>query len=314
MNNMKIGIVGAGGAGGYFAGRWAEAGLDVTLIARGRHFEAIVADGLHVLSPFGDIHLSIPVHNNPATLASADLVMFATKSWQLHDTVASVSPYLRPDALVFGIQNGVGTIDVLADFFPVQNILGATCRIISLIEKPGIIRHVGVEPTILLGETTSGISERTQQLESALSLGEQLSVTASPDIMLELWKKFLFFAPVSGIGSVTRSSIGEFRGVKPTRELLNSALREVVAVAQACGVSLKQKTADRVLDFIDTLPADGTSSMQRDFADGRRTELDALSGHISKLGRELDISTPVHDFIYQTLLPLELKARGELQC
>ncbi len=309
---MKIGIIGAGGAGGYFAGRWAEAGLDVTLIARGEHLEAMHKHGLTIISLFGDAHIRIPVDSDPSTLASADIVLYATKTWQLAEAIQSSSPHIGPDTLVFGIQNGVESIDVLRSTFPERNVLGATCRIISFIDKPGVIRHVGVEPEILIGEPGGGDSERVQQLASTLSIGQKLSVILSPNIILELWKKFLFFAPVSGIGSVTRCTIGEFRAVEQTRELLAAALHEIVAVARAANIMLKPETADRVLDFIDTLPTDGTSSMQRDFSDGRRTELEALSGHVSKLGKTLKVATPVHDFIYQSLLPLELKAQSRL--
>ena len=117
---------------------------------------------------------------------------------------------------------------------------------------------------------------------------------------------------MSGVGSVTRVPIGVFRSVSESRALLESAVREVLVLAQTLGVGLTEEDAERGLAFIDTVPTEGTSSMQRDFGDGRRTELDALSGAVVRLSAKAGIRSPAHEFIYRSLLPLELAARGEL--
>jgi len=308
---MKIAVVGPGGAGGYFAARWCAAGLDVTLIARGAHLEAIRGDGLRVLSPRGDVTVRPRVESDPAALAAADFVLFATKTWQLAAAAAAAAPLLAANCLVCGVQNGVGSAAELARSVGDDNVLGATCRIISFIEEPGVIRHVGIDPTILIGERDGGLSARVEQLAAALSCGERLGVVASPDIRAEIWKKMLFFAPLSGVGSLTGMPIGEFRADPKGRDLLVAAIAEVAAVARALGVSLPPDAAESALAFIDTIPADGTSSMQRDFAAGRPTELEALSGELSRKGRELGVPTPTHDLICATLRPRDRAARSK---
>jgi len=306
---MKVGIVGAGGTGGYFAARWWEAGLKVTLIGRGAHLDAMRASGLTLTSPLGDVVATPALDDDPSALADADVVVFTTKTWQLDDAAAAAAPHLKSDVVVFGVQNGVGSIEQLGAAAGPARVLGATCRIISLMDGPGVIRHVGVDPTIVIGEPGGGVSERVRRISAALSVGRKLTVEAAPDVMRALWEKLLFFAPVSGLGSVTGTTIGTFRSDPEGRRMLRAAISEVAAVAQAQGIDLGKDAVDRAIAFVDTVPAEGTTSMHRDFEAGRRTELDALSGAVSRLGASLGVPTPTHDFIARSLMPRELAAR-----
>ena len=301
---MRVAVIGAGGAGGYFAARWVEAGKDVVLLARGHHLDRIRGEGLRLESPLGDATVSVEASDDPRVLEGSDVVIFATKTWQLPDALDAAAPHVSSTALVFGLQNGVQSVDLLGTAYPKDNVLGGTCRIISYIKEPGMIHHVGIPPTVIFGEPAGGISVRAREVASALDVQGTASVIASDEIAVELWKKFTFFAAVSGVGSVTRSPIGVFRRVPRTRTLLSDAVHEVAAVGRALGVDLPPDAAAAALSFIDQLPEDGTSSMQRDFESGRRTELEALSGYISRVGAEVDVPTPAHDFMYASLLPL----------
>ncbi|MDX1394876.1 MAG: 2-dehydropantoate 2-reductase [Gemmatimonadota bacterium] len=303
---MRIGVVGAGGAGGYFAGRWSEAGLDVAVVARGAHLEAIRRDGLHVRSPFGDVTTRLAASDDPAALASADFVMFATKTWQLEEAAAASGPHLAPTALVCGVQNGVDTIETLSRHVGPRRVLGATCRIISFVEQPGVIRHIGAAPTVLIGEPGGGVSERVREIAETLTLGPPATVTASPDITAELWTKMIFFTPLAGVGSVMRAPIGTVRNDPEGRRMLEAGMAEVASVAAALGVEIEDDAIERTIAFIDGLPPDGTSSLQRDIEAGRPNELDALSGAVSRLGADLGIPTPTHDGIVH-----ELTARAD---
>lgn len=133
------------------------------------------------------------------------------------------------------------------------------------------------------------------------------------DTTVELWKKLLFFVPVSRMGSVARAPIGVLRSQGETRALLEAAMHEVEAVGLASGVALADDGVERAMTFVDTPPFEGTSSLHRDFEAGRRTELEALAGAVVRIGHEQGVPTPVHDFLYGSLLPLERKARGELE-
>lgn len=310
---LDIAIVGAGGAGGYFGARWAEAGHRVMLVARGAHLEAIRQRGLRIESPLGDATVELAAVDDPREGRPVDLVVIATKTWQLEEAIARVGALVGPGTVLFGVQNGVDSASILAKRFGAERVLGGTCKIISFIAAPGVVRHLGVPPILHFGEMSGGLSDRVAALGRELDLGEKLEVVATDEIEAELWKKLLFFVPVSGMGSVTRAPIGVVRSQGECRALLEAAMHEVLAVALARGVELPADSVERAMAFVDTLPFEGTSSMQRDFEAGRRTELEALAGAVTRIGREHGIPTPVHDFVHGALLPLERKARGELE-
>lgn len=306
---MRIAIFGAGGVGGYFGGRWAEAGLDVTLIARGTHLAAISDRGLAIKSPLGDATVAVDATDDPASVGPVDAVIVAVKTWQLPHAVEEVKSLIDDDTLTVGMQNGVEAADALTTGLGRGHVLGGSCRIISYIDAPGVIRHLGAEPTVLFGELTGGRSEWVEDLCAELGRGSGMTVIASDDIESVIWSKFHFLAATAGVGSVTQADLGTMRSTTEVRELLRQAMDEILEVGRARGVALADDLTDQALVFLDGLPSDGTSSMQRDFADGKRSELESLSGAVVRLGRDAGIETPVHSFLYAALLPQELEAR-----
>ena len=305
---MRIVVVGAGGAGAFFGARWAQAGVDVTLLARGRQLEAIRASGVKIIAPGGESVTPVRATDDPACVTGADLVIFATKTWQLAAAVAPLMSYITGETAVVGLQNGVEAADELAKAVGPARALVGVCRIIAFVESPGVIRHVGVEPSIVIGERAGGLSPRVEALSKLLTV-PGARVDATDDATLEIWRKFLFFAPVSGMGSVTRSTVGVYRSHPRTRPLLIAAMEEVYRLGLARGVKYPPDAVEKALAFVDSSPPDGTTSTSRDFADGRRTEIDALSGAVTRLGRESGVPTPTHDFISAVLAPQEARAR-----
>jgi len=308
---MRIAVIGAGGLGGYFGGRWAAAGLDVTFVARGAGLEALRERPLEIVSPLGDASVPVRAVGDPAERGAVDLVVVATKTWQLEGALPLLPPLLGPDTVVVGVQNGVEAPEQIAAVAGRERTMGGTCRIIAFLEGPGRVRHVGVQPVFTFGELDGGTSERGERIREALERGEGLVVRHSQDVVLELWKKLLFFAPVSGIGASVQVPVGEWRDVPETRAKLVEAMREVIAVAAAKGITLPADGIERSFDFLDNvLPPEGTMSLQRDIRDGRRTEVEALCGSIARYGRDLGVPVPVHEALYAVLLPRELRARG----
>lgn len=310
---MKLLVVGAGGAGGYFAARWAQAGLDVSVLARGAHLEAIAKSGIRLRHGSSEDVVPVRAIGDASEAGDVELVVFATKTWQLPDAIASVAPHVPASASVLGLQNGVETVAQLSAGFSPAATVGATCRIISMVEAPGVIRHVGIPPTVLIGEPSGEPSPRITQLCATLHIGDALSVTAASNVDLEIWRKFLFFAPISAVGAAARVPIAQFRSVPESRALLAAALTEVFTLATARGVPLATESVAQTLGFIDTIPDDGTTSMQRDIIEGRPSELEALAGAVTRMGRASGVATPVHDALYAALLPQEQTARRAAQ-
>jgi 2-dehydropantoate 2-reductase len=312
---VRIAIFGAGGVGGYFGGRLAAAGHDVAFIARGAHLAALRRDGLRVESPLGDFSVfPVEATDTPAEIGPVEAVLVAVKSGQVAAAGQAIPPLLDGSTFVVPLENGVEAPAELAQALGAERVLGGLCKIISLLAGPGHVHHVGAEPYVACGELWPAAGDRgagegrAERVVAALSAaGVRAQVPA--DIEAAMWEKFLFIAAVSGVGAVTRATLGELRTLPETRQLLEAAMREIAAVAAARGIVLKPDIVERTLRSIDALPAHGTASMQRDLMAGRPSELEYQSGAVVRLGKAAGVETPVHQLLYASLLPMERRAR-----
>jgi len=310
---MRIAVFGTGAVGGYFGGRLAQAGEDVVFIARGEHLRAMLMQGLQVDSIKGDFVVK-PVHvtDDPAEVGKVDVVLVGVKAWQVLEAAQAMHPLVGPETFVVPLQNGVEAPSQLAAVLGSQHVLGGLAKIISFIAGPGHIRHLGAEPYVAFGELDNRVSERGERLRQAF-LRAGVRVEIPPDIQAALWDKFLFVVSLGGVGAVTRAPIGVMRSVPETRQILEQAMREIFNVARARGITLPQDIIGKTMAFVNSLPPIGTTSLQRDIIEGKPSELDAWNGAVVRLGQEVRVITPLHSFIYHSLLPLELRARGQLQ-
>jgi 2-dehydropantoate 2-reductase len=306
---MRIAVVGAGSVGGYFGGRLAQAGEDVIFIARGEHLKAIQATGLRVDSVLGDFVIHpVQATDDPRKVGAVDMVLLAVKAWQVPEVAPALAPMIAQGAGVVYLGNGVEAPAQLARVLGPEPVLGGLTRISAAIAGPGHIQHLGIEPSIAFGELDGRLSPRVEALRQAFErAGVKVSVPA--DIQAAMWEKFIFIAAISGVGAVTRVPAGVFRQVPEARQMLEAAITEAVAVARARKINLSQDIAGRTLAIIDGLAPTVSASMQRDIMEGRPAELGAQNGAVVKMGLEAGVSTPVHGFIYASLLPQELKAR-----
>jgi len=310
---MKICIYGAGAVGGYFGGRLAQAGNDVTFIARGSHLQAIAAHGLQVTSICGDFAVHpARATDQPERVGPVDVVLCCVKSWQVADAAEKMRPLIAPQTIVIPLQNGVEAHTVLSKTIDNRHILPGLCKLITKVAAPGQIHHMGADPYLAFGEVDGRLSDRARKVAEVFAGADGMSVHLSRDIFAQLWRKFMLIAPLSGMGAVTRMAIGVFRSLPETRAMLVDSIREVYAVAIANGVAIEEKAIGDTMDFIDQLPPEGTASMQRDIMAGRPSELEEQNGAVVRYGKKGGIQTPINRFIYQSLLPMERKARGQL--
>jgi len=307
---MKFVIVGTGGVGGYFGGRLAQAGHEVTFLARGAHLAAIRERGLRVESTEGDFIVgNASATDDLGTLEKADVVVLAVKTWQVGEVAPLLPPLLREDSAVLTLQNGVEAPDEVAATCGRSRVLPGVCRIMSQVQEPGLIRHGGVVPRVEFAEFDGAHSPRVHALQAALEACRGVSATLSRDINAALWEKFLFIAPFSAVGAVTRGTAGAWRDIPESRALLTAAMEEVVSLARARGVNLGEGAVERTLGFVDRLAPDSTASMQRDLMEGRPSELEAQTGAIVRLAAPLKVAVPANAFLYAALLPSERLAR-----
>ncbi len=307
---MRIAIFGTGGVGGYFGGRLAAAGEDVTFIARGATLTALRTRGLIVESLKGDFAVSPAVAaDDPSQIGPVDAVILAVKAWQVPEAAALLAPLLGSDTVVVPLENGVEAPAQLVAALGPGPVAGGVCHIVAFQVAPGHVRHAGLEPTIAFGELDRRPSPRLERLRQAFERA-RVSARIPADIHVAMWEKFLFIASLSGLGAVTRAPAGVVRVLPETRALLVQALAEIAAVARARGVSLPADATDRTLAFIDALPPEATASMQRDVMAGRPSELEAQNGAVVRLGKAAGVPTPVAAFVYAALLAQERMARG----
>lgn len=311
---MRIAIFGTGAVGGYFGGRLAEAGEDVVFIARGEHLHTIRRHGLKVDSIKGDFIIEpAQATDDPKNVGSVDAILVGVKAWQVSEAAKSMLPMIGPETFVIPLQNGVEAPSQLVAVLGDEHVLGGLCGLISYVVEPGRIRHAGADPFIRFGELDNQPSERSEKLRKAFDRAKGVTVQITSDIQAALWQKFMFVTAWSGLGAVTRSPVGIFRSLPETRQLLIQIMKEIYNVAQARDIILPKDVIDKTVNFFDGLPPEGTASMQRDIINGLPSELDVQNGAVVRLGQDVGIDTPVNSFIYYSLLPMEKRARGQIQ-
>jgi 2-dehydropantoate 2-reductase len=311
---MRIAVFGTGGVGGYLGGRLAETGEEVVFIARSEHLQAIQTTGLRIDSVLGDfvIHPA-QASDNPAEVGPVDVVLVGVKAWQVNEAAQAIRPLIGADTFVVPLQNGVDSPGELAAVLGAEHILGGLCGMMAFVAGPGHIRHAGIDPYIAFGELNHRPSERVERLRQAFVRAKGVIVDVPADIHVAMWQKFMLIATWSGIGAITRAPIGVLRSLPETRRLLEQSLREIHEVAVGQKIALPAESIGQTMTFFDNVPPHGTASMQRDIMAGRPSELHSQNGAVVRLGREVGVSTPLHTFIYHSLLPAELRARGQIE-
>lgn len=305
---MKIAIIGAGGVGGYFGGKLAKAGYDVTFLARDKHLNAIQQNGLTIKSVLGDFKVdSVKATDRMEMIELVDFIIIAVKAWQIKDIAKDLKDIVHRDTIILPLQNGVSATDELKKQIMSDNIIGGLCRIISKIESPGVINHFGIEPTILFGELDNSKTERILKIKAIFN-NAGINAKISDDIVVDLWKKFIPIC-LSGLLAVTKTTYGELRELNETRQLMIELLNEIFMLSQKIGITIELDYLDKAIAFIDSFPYDSTSSLTRDVLEGKPSEIEYQNGTVVKLAEKYGIETPINRFVYSCILPMEVKAR-----
>lgn len=310
---MRIAIFGAGSVGGYFGGRLSQAGEDVVFIARGKHLSAMQAHGLRVKSINGDFVVQpIQATDDPSKIGKVDMILVGVKAWQVPEAAEAMRPMIGPETFVLPLQNGLEAPAQLSEILGDQRVLGGLCGLFCYVAGPGHIVHAGTDPFVKFGEQDN---HRSQRVELLLDTFVRAGVNAEipKNIQVAMWMKFLLITVWSGMGAVTRSPVGIWRSLPETRRIAEKSLHEIIAVAAARDIALPEDALQMTMRMYDGLAPQSTASLQRDIVEGRPSELEAQIGAVVRFGQEVDVATPQHTFIYHSLLPMELRARGELQ-
>ncbi|WP_353662026.1 2-dehydropantoate 2-reductase [Hydrogenimonas sp. SS33] len=297
---MNIGIVGAGGVGGYLAQRLAEAGERVYLVARGAHLEAIRERGICVKTQAG-VTCSAPaaVSDDPADFGkSMDVVLFCVKGYDLQEAARKAAPMISPDTLLVPLGNGVGNAEVLRRLYPGHAVANGAVYIVSHIAEPGVVALGGRGALLVMGmeggETPPALTALAEALQKA-----GVKTKISGDITTDVWKKYLLIAAMGTLTSCHNVPMGPV--LQKHRKELEEAFGEILAVGVAEGAKLGKEDVESVRRQLEKVPHDAPTSMWLDFKAGRKTELEQLTGYVVRKAREHGIDVPVMRRCYKIL-------------
>ena len=298
----RVAVFGAGGLGGYFGARLAQAGAEVHLIARGAHLAALQRHGLTVLSVTGDFKISLPATDSAASIGPVDYVLFSVKSFDTEAAAGGLAPLLADDTAVISFQNGIDNEDKIAAVIGERHVVGGAAFIFVNVAEPGVLRHTGGPGRLVFGELDGSETERAGRF---LELCARAAIPAemTSGIRSVLWSKFAFILAQAGMTAATRLPIGEIRETPESWEMFRRIIEEVCRTARAEGVQLPDDLVERHLEFGARLEPTGRSSLHHDLVTGHRMELDALHGELVRRARGRQVDAPMCEAVHAILKP-----------
>ena len=300
---MRIAVMGTGGVGGAFGAALAQAGADVTFVARGAHLEAMRKDGLRVVGPRGDVHVQpCKATDNPAGIGVVDVVLFCVKLWDVESAGAAIRNLVGPDTAVIPLQNGIDAAERLIPILGKDAVMGGVAQISATIDSPGVVRQTGTFMKIVFGELDGRMSERAKAFE-ALCRKAGFDVVLSDSVQTALWEKFVLLAVNSSVVALIRLPFGKLREDADVMALFNAAFAEVIAIGRALGIKLPADMQARMEKAVMNFPPSMKPSMAVDLERGNRLELPWLGGKVVALGRQVGVPTPVFSVMYAALKP-----------
>ncbi|MEM9270101.1 MAG: 2-dehydropantoate 2-reductase, partial [Pseudomonadota bacterium] len=299
---MKIAVLGAGGIGGYVGGRLAQAGHEVTLIARGAHLETLRSSGLRIETPNSEAHLTtINAAAHADEVGPVDLVLFTVKMADVAQAATTLPALMGPDTLVLTLQNGIDSGDMVAAHVGAERIVAGIIYLAAYIKEPGVITHPG-GVHLLRADAMNGHPTMAQLFADSDGL-EDLTIEGEQDARQMLWGKFVDLAAFSGITCLTRSPIGRVRRHPEALRTYVDLLRENVAIARAEGLHFADDHPERHIEMFRNQPYSQKSSMLVDLEAGKPLELPWLSGKMVALGAKHGIETPANQAVVAALTP-----------
>jgi 2-dehydropantoate 2-reductase len=296
---MHILVMGAGAVGGYFGGKLATSGKNVTFVARGAMLQVLREKGLRVTGKSSFAVRPARAVAVPSEAGLADLILVAVKCYDTREAAHAVSPCVGPNTAVLSIQNGVENEDILGELLGRERVLGGVSRVGAEVIAPGVVEHThGGE--ITLGEMDGTQSARALEIARVLNeAGVKALLTGG--IRAELWEKCAWNSSVNGITALTRRSPGEIASHRPTRELVRDMVVETAKVAQALGAPFNLGRMDQTFEFLEKVMTRTRTSTLQDLEKGKRIEFDGLNGAIVRAAEKHNVSVPLNRALWALL-------------
>ena len=305
---MRFAILGSGAVGGYFGAKLAKSGQSVTFIARGAHLEAIRSRGLEIKSAkLGDFIVRSPAESDTAKVGPVDVVIVAVKAYDNATALPMLAPMMNDSTVVLTLQNGVDSVDQIADIVGVDNVLGGTTYVATALEGPGLIVQTGVHRSIFFGEVYGNrdrVSPRVQAIADVMAAAD-IHVTPVADARVPIWDKFVYLAAFSGFTGASRLAIGHIWKYPHVQEMFYATCREVAAIAKAEGVTISPDRFDTLKEYMTNIPPSTRSSLLIDLEQGKRIEVEALQGAAVRRAAKHGVPVPILSTLYALMKPWE---------
>ena len=299
---MKIAVMGAGGVGGYFGGRLALAGQEVSFVARGKHLEAMKAKGLTLKSPLGDATIKVRAAEDPADLGDAEIVLFAVKLWDTESAAERIRPLVEKGGIVIPFQNCVESIERVGKVLGPGRVMGGAAYVAGRIAEPGVIVQTGQMARLRFGPVLPAHKKPAEAFLAACKEAK-IDCELTDDIVRVLWEKFVLLVAVSATTTVTRRNVGTVRADPDLKWLLEACMRETWALGRKKGVKLADDLVEQTLKFVEGLPAEMRASMAADLEAGGKLEAPWLSGAVARMSREAGLEAPANRAVFAALKP-----------
>jgi 2-dehydropantoate 2-reductase len=301
---MKVAVMGAGGQGCFYGACLANAGNDVTFIARGVTLDALKKKGITLKSKkLGNIAIPVKATNNLSEIGTVELVLLCVKYYDLEAASEQIKPIIGDNTMVLPILNGVDVAEKVGQLIGDGHMLGGVSWVNTAVESPGVVSHGGYA-RLIFGELNGGLSERVERLDTVFR-GAGIESELSHKVKSAIWEKFVFNGPGSCVMALTRLPAGPLRECPEAWGLMRRAMMEADEVAKGFGVVLPSDHVDRTLEAFKGYAPWAKPAILQDLEAGRRLELEALAGSVVRLGRGCGVPTPINDTIYAALKPYE---------
>lgn len=304
---MRLLVVGAGSTGGYFGGRLAQAGRDVTFLVRPARAAALKAQGLEVLSPNGDFRLGPKLVTADELTNPYDAVLLTVKAYALETALSDVAAAIGPDTMILPVLNGMKHVDAIRARFGVNALVGCVCKVATALDAAGRIVQLAKFHDLAYGEMSGAPSARMQALDGFMQ-GAGFDARLSATIEREMWEKWVLLAAMGGITCAMRGTIGEIEAASGGTDFVHAFLDEVVAVIRAVGQAPGDAFLAQIRALLTQKGSSQASSMYRDLQKGAPIEADQIIGDLLARARGAHIATPLlataytHLTVYQNRL------------
>ncbi|KIM00495.1 2-dehydropantoate 2-reductase [Paramagnetospirillum magnetotacticum MS-1] len=306
---MRVLVLGAGATGGYFGGRLAEGGADVTFLVRPKRASLLAAKGLRIQSPHGDAALKVKTVTADALSGHWDAVLLSCKAYDLDESIKAIAPAVGPDSMVVPILNGLAHYSALDEAFGAGRVVGGLCHIFSTLGKDGEIVHMNAIHRITFGERSGGTSPRTEALAQAFGPAN-CETRHSTEIMQEAWEKYVLLAPLAGMTCLMRASVGAIMATSEGEALMREMFEECATVASRAGHGPRPEARDLALGFLTQKGSAMTASMMRDLEGGGPIEGEHIVGDMARRAQAAGVAAPLLRVALAHLQAYEIRRKG----